>query len=295
MKVTLLGLVAPLASLAVGHGNEHGNGYVHDLGWKESSPSLSYTNMTSPLDIIKSRGYLRVGTTGDYKPFSFKVTNATILLNSLNTTYIGADIDMAQALSNALSLPASPVFVPSVWANLTKDIAADKFDIAMGGISVTLARAQTAFFSTPAQRVGKTGCVRCVDRSKYADLASLDVPGVKIAANPGGTNEAFDRANFASAQIVMVADNNAVYQAVVDGTADAIVSDKIEVELQVNLHNGTLCMLNDVPWTFEELGYLLPRDQVLKNFVDTWVRIQTESGEWNATLAKWMGYQWPVA
>jgi ABC-type amino acid transport substrate-binding protein len=69
------------------------------------------------------------------------------------------------------------------------------------------------------------------------------------------------------------------YQAVVDGRADAMVSDKIEVELQVrNLRNGTLCMVNDVPWTFEELGYLLPRDQVLKNFVDTWVRSQVEGG-----------------
>ncbi|EME39910.1 hypothetical protein DOTSEDRAFT_65813 [Dothistroma septosporum NZE10] len=251
--------------------------------------------MTSLLDTIMARGYLRIGTTGDYKPFSY-LTNATAVPNStfFNTTYVGADIDMAQALSNALSLPSPPVLVPSVWANLTKDISADKFDIGMGGISITLARAQTAFFSTPVQRAGKIGCMRCADRAKYTDITSLDIPGVKIAANPGGTNEAFDRANFANAEIVMVEDNNAVYQAVVNGTADAMVSDKIEVELQVNLHNGTLCMVNDVPWTFEELGYLLPRDQVWKNFVDVWVRNQEESGAWNATLEKWMAYKWPA-
>jgi cyclohexadienyl dehydratase len=79
-----------------------------------------------------------------------------------------------------------------------------------------------------------------------------------------------------------------------NGTADAMVSDKIEVELQVNLNNGTLCMVNEEPWTFEELGYLLPRDQVFKNFVDTWVRMREGSGGWNATLDKWMEYRWPA-
>lgn len=92
----------------------------------------------------------------------------------------------------------------------------------------------------------------------------------------------------------MVSDNNAVYQAVIDGTADAMVSDKIEVELQVNLNNGTLCMVNEEPWTFEELGYLMPRDVVWKNFVDSWVRIQEGSGGWNETLGKWMQYSWPA-
>ncbi|CZT18534.1 related to Cyclohexadienyl dehydratase [Ramularia collo-cygni] len=292
MKVAHVGLIAPLVCLAFGNENGYGYGY----GWKEPSPSLSYANVTSLLDTIITRGYLRVGTTGDYKPFSYKVADATALPNgtSFNTTYIGGDIDMAQALSNALSLPSPPVFVPSVWANLTKDVAADQFDIAMGGVSITLPRAKTAFFSTSMQRVGKTGCIRCADKEKYTDFESLDVSGVKIAANPGGTNEAFDRANFQNAEIVIVEDNNAVYQAVIDGTADAMVSDKIEVELQVNLRNGSLCMVNEEPWTFEELGYLLPRDQAWKNFVDLWVRNQVEGGAWNETLGKWMAYKWPA-
>jgi cyclohexadienyl dehydratase len=92
---------------------------------------------------------------------------------------------MAQALSNALSLPSPHIIIPSIWSNLTQDLAAEKFDMAMGGISITLARAATAFFSTPIRRVGKTGCIRCTDRAKYIDFASLDVAGVQIAANPG--------------------------------------------------------------------------------------------------------------
>ncbi|KAF2035457.1 ABC-type amino acid transporter [Setomelanomma holmii] len=245
---------------------------------------------------IQSRGYLKVGTTGDYKLFSYKVTNRPALPATpvINTTYIGADLDLAQALSNSLSLPQHIDFVPTIWANLTADITAQKFDIAMSGVSITLARASKAFFSTSIQRVGKAASVRCADLAKFSSLAAIDAAGVKVAVNPSGTNEAFDRANLKTATIVLVQDNNAVYQAVINGQADAMISDIIEVELQVRLHLGTLCVVHpDAAFTFEELGYMIGRDTVWKQYLDTFVHIQLGSGNWNRTLEKWMSYQWP--
>lgn len=266
-------------------------------GSTPSAPSLAYSNITSVLDEVMSRGYLRVGTTGDYKPFTYLVTNSTSLPNStaINTTYIGADIDAAQSLSNALGLPEPPRLIPTIWRDIASDLSAGKFDIAMGGVSVTLARAKTVFFSTAIQRVGKTACIRCADAEKYTDLATLDQPGVRVAANPGGTNEAFDRANLKAATIVLFDDNNAVFEAVRSGEADAMISDLIEVELQVRLHEGELCIVNpDVPFNFEELGYAVPRDPVWKHFVDAWVHVMQGSGAWNATLEEWLNYKWPL-
>ncbi|XPS92036.1 hypothetical protein M3J09_001442 [Ascochyta lentis] len=275
-------LISPLASASGGK-----DGYK-----AEYSPN----NLTSILEKIQARGYLKVGTTGDYKPFSYKVTNRTALpaTPAINTTYIGADIDLAQSLSNSLSLPRPVEFVPTIWANLTADIAEQKFDIAMSGVSITLARAQKAFFSTAIQRVGKAACVRCADLAKFSSLAAIDTAGVKVAVNPGGTNEAFDRANLKTATIVLVQDNNAVYKAVMDGDADAMISDIIEVELQVRLHPGILCIVNpNATFTFEELGYMIGRDVVWKQYMDTFVHIQLGSGNWNRTLEKWMSYKWP--
>lgn len=260
------------------------------------SVPTSYINITSTLEKIQARGYLKVGTTGDYKPFSYKVTNRTALpaTPAINTTYIGADIDLAQSLSNSLGLPTPIEFVPTIWANLTTDIAAQKFDIAMSGVSITLARAQKIFFSTAVQRVGKAACVRCADLAKFSSLSAIDTAGVKVAVNPGGTNEAFDRANLKTATIVLVQDNNAVYKAVMDGDADAMISDIIEVELQVRLHEGMLCIVNpNATFTFEELGYMVGQDVVWKRYVDTFVHIQLGSGNWNHILEKWMSYKWP--
>ncbi|KAM0335088.1 hypothetical protein ACHAQA_000122 [Verticillium albo-atrum] len=281
LLVSALGIVA-----AQGRNSCHG-----------PSVPLAYANLTSQLDEVLSRGYLTVGTTGDYKPFTYLVTDVNALPNStsINTTYIGADIDAAQSLSNALGLPKPPRFVHTTWSNITSDLAVGKFDIAMGGVSLTLTRARTAFFSTAVQRVGKTACIRCSDAAKFTDLDSIDQEGVRVAANPGGTNEAFDRANLDVATIVMFADNNAVFEAVRSGEADVMISDLVEVELQVRLHKGELCIVNpDAPFNFEELAYAIQRDSVWKNFVDAWVHVQLGSGAWNTTLEKWLDYKWPL-
>ena len=182
-------------------------------------------------------------------------------------------------------------FVKTAWANLTTDLAAGKFDIAMGGISLTLLRSRSAFFSTAIQRVGKTGCS---DSAKFTSLSDIDQAGVKVVVNPGGSNYAFDVANLKSASIVLVEDNNAVYEAVLDGSADAMISDLIEVELQLKLHPGELCIVNPgAPFNFEELAYMMGRDVVWKNFVDAWVHVMLGSGAWNETLRQWMDYKWP--
>jgi cyclohexadienyl dehydratase len=75
-----------------------------------------------------------------------------------------------------------------------KDFEADNFDIAMGGISITLDRQKKGMFSTPIMREGKTPIARCSDKGKYETLAEIDKPGTRVIVNPGGTNERFAKA-----------------------------------------------------------------------------------------------------
>src|SRR5437764_9718583 len=85
---------------------------------------------------IRAAGVLRVGTTGDYTPFSLKRPDGS---------YEGADIEMAHDLAERLGVRVT--FVPTVWVELLDDFLADRLDIAMGGMTVTAARAEKAFFS----------------------------------------------------------------------------------------------------------------------------------------------------
>lgn len=250
--------------------------------------------MSSLLDDILDRGYLRVGTTGDYRPFTYQAAPNNNNNNNTTSSYIGADIDLANALSSGLSL-ASPVqFVATTWSNLSADLAAGAFDIAMGGISITLARATQFYLSDPVARAGKVACIRCTDAAKFTSLATLDVVGTTVVVNAGGTNQAFDEANLKHAALLVLEGNAGVYDAVVEGRADAMISDVNEVELEVRLSNGTLCLLGDAaaPWTFEQLGYLMPRDEAWRSFVNIWLGMQVGNGVLNETIDEWMSYDW---
>jgi cyclohexadienyl dehydratase len=230
------------------------------------------------LDAVLDLGVLRVGTTGDYPPFS--------TLDKTTGEYSGFDIDMARSLARGLGVEIK--FVPATWSNLAKDLAAGAFDIAMGGVSVALDRQKAGFFSAPYLRDGKTPIARCSDRKKFQTLAEIDAPGVKVIANPGGTNERFDRAHLHAAEIVLYPDNLTIFDRLADGGADIMITDASETRFQEKLHPGVLCAIHpEEPLDFAEKAYWLPPDPAFKAFVDQRLHLAREDGEFDALYARW--------
>ncbi|MGO8834150.1 MAG: transporter substrate-binding domain-containing protein [Roseiarcus sp.] len=232
----------------------------------------------SRLDEILARGVLRVGTTGDYRPFT--------AFDKASGGYSGFDIDLARSLGAALGVRVE--FEPTSWPSLARDFEAGGFDIAMGGVSVTLDRAKKGFFSAPYMREGKTPIARCADKDKYQTLAQIDRPGVKVIANPGGANERFDRANLHAAQIVVYGDNLTIFDEIAKGEADLMITDASETRFQQKQHAAVLCAIHpDQPFDFAEKAYWMPRDAALKAFVDQWLHLSMENGSFAAIYAKW--------
>ena len=228
------------------------------------------------LDQVLARGTLRVGLSGDYKPFSIKTADGMQ----------GLDVDMAQSLADALGVKLE--LVQFGWPALMADLQAGRFDIAMGGITITLPRQKVAFFSTPVMQSGKTPIARCADKGKFDTLADIDRRSVRVIANPGGTNESFDRANLKQAQIVMFPDNARIFEEVVAGRADVMITDAVETLLQQKLHPELCAVHPDHPFNVSELAYLLPRDAVWKMFVDQWLNVMRVGGGRQALVAKWL-------
>ena len=219
----------------------------------------------SRLDEIITRGTLRVGLTGDYKPFSS--------LDKETGKYSGLDVDMAELLAKALGVKLE--IVPTAWAKLLPDVTEGKFDVGMGGISINLDRAKVAFFSTPVMRTGKTPIARCENKDKFTALSDIDKPGVKVITNPGGTNERYDRANLHNDELVA-------------GHADLMITDSVETRLQQKLHPELCAIHPDAPFDFGELGYLLPRDVPLQQYVDIFLHTQAETGAYQRLVAAWL-------
>jgi cyclohexadienyl dehydratase len=244
-----------------------------------SSAALAQQPSTgSRLDDIIQRGTLRVGMTGDYMPFTS--------LDKTTKEYRGFDVDMAEALGKALGVKVE--FVQTAWPQLMNDFEADRFDIAMGGISVTLDRQKKGFFSSPIMREGKTPIARCADVGKYETLADIDKKGTRLIVNPGGTNERFARAHFKEAEIDIYQDNATIFDEIAKGHADLMITDASETRYQQKQHQGVLCAVHpDKPFEFSEKAYWLQRDVALKAFIDQWLHISMEDGSFAKTYGSW--------
>jgi cyclohexadienyl dehydratase len=227
---------------------------------------------------ILARGTIRVGMTGDYKPFD--------ILDGKTGAYQGIDAEMAQNLAKALGVKLE--IVKTTWPTLMQGLLARKYDIAMGGITITLDRLKTAYFSTPVLRAGKIPLTLCRNAARFATLAQIDQPGVTVVVNPGGTNMAFDRANLHQAKLLVVDQNTETFGTVLDGKADLMITDNVEARLQHRLHPELCAVHPNHPFNFAELGYMMPQDGALKSFVDQWVRIELKTGAYARATQEWM-------
>lgn len=233
----------------------------------------------SRLDEIHSRGTLRVGTTGDYAPFT--------LHDPTTNALSGFDIDQARALAAALGV--SVTFVDTTWKTLAADLAADRFDIAMGGVSVTADRAAAGTFSKPYVHDGKTPIARCADAGRYDAVAQIDRPETRVVVNPGGTNERFARKNFPMAQIQVVPDNRRVFDEIAQGRADVMVTDASETRYQARRHPGVLCAVHpDTPFDSFDKAYWFAKDEAFAAAVDSWLDKARADGSFAARAARWL-------
>jgi cyclohexadienyl dehydratase len=240
--------------------------------------SPTQAQQPSRLDEIMRRGSLRVGMTGDYLPFTY--------LDKETKKFRGFDVDMAEALGKALGVKVE--FVQTAWPQLTKDFDADNFDIAMGGVSITLDRQKKGMFSSPIMREGKTPIARCADKDKFQSIADIDKSGTRVITNTGGTNERFARANVKNAEIKIYNDNVTIFDEIAKGNADVMITDASETRYQQRLHPGVLCAVHpDKPFDFAEKAYWLQRDAALKAFVDQWLHIAFEDGSFRKIYAAW--------
>jgi len=218
---------------------------------------------------VRTRGVLRVGTTGDYKPMSFR--------DPVTGRYEGFDAALAEDLARDLGVRLE--YVPTSWPTLMKDTLAGKFDLALCGITITPERREKALMSDGYLENGKTVLCRAEDAKKYVSLSAIDRPGVRVMENPGGLNEKFARKNLPHATLIIHPVNEEIPGLVASGRADVMITEVMEAAYYCARDPRLAAPLLDHPFTHGELGALLPPgSEVLRDLVNGSIRKARRSG-----------------
>ena len=124
---------------------------------------------------IEARGVLLVGSTGDYRPLTWR--------DPETGRWEGFCIEVAERIAARLGVRAE--FVQTSWPTLAADVQADPpvFDLAIGDITVTDARRRSMDMSDGYLANGKTILCRAEDAGLAAEDAFGIEPTVRSAAS----------------------------------------------------------------------------------------------------------------
>ena len=201
---------------------------------------------------IVDRGTILFGTTGDYRPLSFREEDGT---------YWGFGIEVAGEIARSLGVAIQ--FVPTSWPTLTADVQAEPqtFDLAIGGITITDARRETMLMSDGYLANGKTILCRADDAGRFQSLADIDKPSVRVMVNPGGLNEKFANENLTHAAILVHPKNEEIPTLVAEGAADVMITEITEAPYYVQADSRLSAPLLSKPFNHGEIGVLMRKGQ----------------------------------
>ena len=224
----------------------------------------------------RERAAIRVGTSGDYAPFSLALEGDAIVFE-------GFDIAVARAFAEAHGYELVPKRFR--WPNLSRSLEAGQFDVAMSGVTIVPDRSAIGRFSIP---VVETGAVVLISEPEsYPDLKSLNRSSVRIGVNAGGYLERVARDRFRRATLLAIPDNSAVLDALSTGNVHAVVTDTAEASLWLGVTPGAKQL---GPITRDRKAYLVRADRPdLAAQPDRWLLAREADGTLAAVRELYLG------
>jgi cyclohexadienyl dehydratase len=245
-------------------------------------PALAQQSGAAPksrLTKILESGVLRVGTTGDFRPMSFREPGVTELT--------GHDVEAARELAKDMGVKVE--FVPTDWKTLITGIVADKYDIAMSGISMNIDRAKVAGFTLPYMEFGTVPITLKKNDKRFRSWGDIDKKGVTVATTLGTVFDAQAKEYFKVATLKPVEAPATGYQEVLSGRADVNITSNVEAATLVKTHPSLTIVPVDRARSRRPASFLVAQDDVVwLNFVNHWISIKKSQGYFDGLEQKWL-------
>ena len=237
----------------------------------------------STVEKILKRGELRVGFESGYVPF--EMTDKT-------GKFIGFDMDFGRRMAKAMGVKFVPV--NTAWDGIIPALMTDKFDIIMGGMTITQERNLKINFADPYIVVGQTILNNKKHEGKVLSYKDLNDPKFILTSRMGTTGEQAIKKYIPKATYKGFESEAEAGLEVINGKADALVYDLPFCGfLYGSQGKGKTVFLNQ-PFTFEPLAWAINKgDPDFLNFLNNFLRQSKGDGFYERTYNKWIiGSDW---
>lgn len=248
------------------------------LGLAISLPALA--SETPNLDRINERGTLRVGMS-TFVPWAMRDKQGEL---------IGFEIDVAKRLAKDSGWKVE--FVPTAWDGIIPALLAQKFDVIIGGMSITPERSKSVLFSAPYSHSGVQVAANKELAQGFSEFSDFNSRRVKIAARRGAFTVQVARETFPKAKILQFDDDAQAFQEVLNGNAHAVIASSPKPEHEAVKNSDKLF----IPFTERlskgnEAFAVRLGETDKETFFNDWIEARTQDGwlkeryeYWFATL-----------
>jgi polar amino acid transport system substrate-binding protein len=237
----------------------------------------------STIEQIMKRGELRVGFESGYVPF--EMTNK-------KGEFIGFDMDFGRRLAKSMGVK----FVPlnTAWDGIIPALMTGKFDIIMGGMTITQERNLKVNFAEPYIVVGQTILINKKLKDRVLSYKDLNNPKYILTSRMGTTGEQAIKKYIPKATYKGFESEAEAGLEVINGKADALVYDLPFCGfLYGSQGKGKTIFLSD-PFTYEPLAWAINKgDPDFLNYLNNFLRQSKGDGFYDRMYKKWItGTKW---
>lgn len=231
----------------------------------------------STLEKILKSGELRVGFESGYMPFE---------MTDKNGKFVGLDMDMAREMAKALKVKFVPV--NTSWDGIIPALLSDKFDIIMGGMTVTQQRNLKVNFANPYIVIGQTAIVSKRLAGKVKSYKDLNNPKYTIVSRLGSTGEQAVKKYMPKAKYRAYQGQAEAAMVVVQGKADAFIYDLPFCAKFYAKQGASKIIFLDKPFTYEPLAWAIKRgDADFLNWLNNFLTQVKNDGRYAKSYHKW--------
>jgi cyclohexadienyl dehydratase len=230
------------------------------------------------LAAIQSSGRIRLGTTGDFNPLSFR--------DPATRSYRGHQIEAGEQLARDMGVRVE--FVAAEWRTLVNGLQADQYDAVFAGTSMSVARALAANFTNPWGRTGFVPLTTRRNAARFTSWESLNQRGVTIGTNLGTTMETFVQQTLPTATLRRVESPARDWQELLGGRVDATMSSTLESAFLTREYPDLVALFTEQPRNPVPLAFMSPQqDFAFLSFLNSWIAIRQASGFFEELNKKW--------